>query len=196
MTRDETKAILSVIAANFPAFYKGRAADAMKLQLDTWAAMFGNEPYSDVQSALAESLKVCTYPPSAADIFKQLRARRAEALPSEAKQWDAARKAAREISKNLYYAQTGGFCGPSGRLTPRDLYARNQDIFAALPPAVQSWAGSPLDLSELFDREDSELNTFVRPAFRKAIETQQAQAVAQIERIPAAERPAMALLGY
>ena len=182
---------MSVIAANFPAFYKGRAADAMRLQLDTWAIALKNEDSAAVNEALMETLKTSEFPPTLGAIFGQLRARRAEALPSEAKQWDAARKAAREISKNLFYAQTGGFYGPSGRLSPQDLHTRNQDIFAALPPAVQSWAGSPLDLAEIFDREDSELNSFVRPGFRRAVEVQQAQAVAQIERIPAAERPAL-----
>lgn len=196
MTRDETKAILSVIAANFPAFYKGRSTDAMRLQLDTWAVALKNEDAGAVNEALMETLKTSEFPPTLGAIFGQLRAKRAKNQPSISQLWEDARRTAAKISTNLYHARFGGVVGPGGKLTPADLYQRNEDLFASLPECVRVWGGSPRGLEELFDRPADELTAFVLPSFRRAVEAQQAQEVIALEALPAAERPAMALLGY
>ena len=47
----------------------------------------------------------------------------------------------------------------------------NAEIFAALPVAVQRWAGSPEDLSDIFSsRSTADLRQFVRPGFDRTVQ--------------------------
>lgn len=46
---------------------------------------------------------------------------------------------------------------------------RNAEIFAALPVAVQRWAGSPAELSMTFGRDGADLLQFVKPGFVRAV---------------------------
>ena len=43
------------------------------------------------------------------------------------------------------------------------------EIFAALPVAVQRWAGSPAELSMTFGRDGADLLQFVKPGFVRAV---------------------------
>ena len=65
----------------------------------------------------------------------------------------------------------GGLVTSEGKLTGENFKTRNAEIFAALPVAVQRWAGSPADLSEIFSsRSSADLRQFVRPGFDRAVQ--------------------------
>ena len=63
----------------------------------------------------------------------------------------------------------GGLVTPAGKLAGEDFKARNAEIFATLPVAVQRWAGSPADLSMTFGRDGADLLQFVKPGFVRAV---------------------------
>ena len=194
MTREEIKVLLASVEAAFPAFFKNESRDAAKARINLWAVTFANEDAAAVNAALLEALKTSEYPPTIASLFKVLRARRAQNQPSTAQLWEDARRIAAKVSTNNYRARFGGYYGPEGKLTPQDLYKRNEDLFASLPECVRVWAGSPNGLEEQLDRPADELTAFVLPSFRRAVEAQQEQEIIALEALPAAERPA--LLGY
>lgn len=84
--------------------------------------------------------------------------------------WNDAAVAARKIEANLYYMHIGGLITVDGKLNRDDLKRRNTEIFAALPVAVQRWAGSPEDLSDIFSsRSTADLRQFVRPGFDRTV---------------------------
>lgn len=187
MTREETKEVIIAIEQVYRNFFKSESAADAKARLNIWSVALANEPAQEVMEALVEALKVCKYPPTIADIFEQLRTRRAKALPNEAEIWKQT-TAARQISTNSYHARNGGIMGPTKK-TASDLRNENQRIFESLPEAVRNWAGGPGELAAMFDKSDSDITSFVRPAFKKAIEAARADQVKDIEQLPPADRP-------
>lgn len=192
MTREEVKGILASIEQEYPQFFKNEAPADARQKLDRWSVAFVNEPVDDVRRALLEAMKVCEYPPKMSDIFKQLRARRADALPGAAELFRITSTAARKIRAINELAAYGGYIDASGRkYTRADLLAEKWVIFNALPGPVKEWAVGPDELASMFDREDGDLMTYVYPAFKKAIEAVQAQEVCQLEQLPPGERPCL-----
>lgn len=189
MTRDEVKTILATIEATYPGYFKNEASDAARQRLNVWAVALANEPAQEVNAALIEALKICTFPPSIADIFKQLRSRRAVSLPREAELWRITNSVARKIRANNERAAYGGYIDAAGKHSRADLRAENQALFDSLPGPVKEWAGGPGELAALLDREDGDLMAYVRPGFKKAIEVAQAQEVRRLEQLPPGERP-------
>ena len=83
--------------------------------------------------------------------------------------WAQAATAAKQITANLYYMTHGGLVTSEGKLTGENFKTRNAEIFAALPVAVQRWAGSPAELSMTFGRDGADLLQFVKPGFVRAV---------------------------
>lgn len=191
MTRNEVKSMLATMETVYPGYFKNEADDAARQRIDFWAVALKNEPAQEVRDALIEASKICKFPPSPADIFEQLRARRVDALPGVAELWRSTSTAARKIRTNNERAASGGYIDAAGKHSPSDLRAENQAIFNALPDAVKEWAGGPNELASMFDREDGDLMTYVYPGFKKAIEAAQAQEVRRLEQLPPGERPCL-----
>ena len=189
MTYEEAKKLIMIEVANYTGFFKDRTPEMAKLQIETWASLFANESFEDVSAALGEAMKECTFPPTIGDVCKQLRAKRAKALPNEGEMWEITRKLERQMRNNKERAANGGYYDKDGRHTSKELIEENQRLFNSLPPAVQEWAGSASGLLDVFDRNDSDIAAFVRPAFKKAIEAARADQVKDIEQLPPAERP-------
>lgn len=194
MTRDEVKAMLATMETVYPGCFRHETDDAARQRIDFWAVALKNEPAQEVRDALVEASKVCEFSPSIADIFKQLRARRAGSLPSEAELWRITNSIARKIRANNERAAYGGYIDAAGKHSRADLRAENQTLFDSLPAPVKEWAGSPSELAAVLDREDGELEIFVRPGFKKAMEKAKADAVKAIEALPPGARPAMEAL--
>ena len=188
MTRDEVKPILATIEATYPGYFKNEAGDAARQRLNVWAVALANEPAQEVHAALIETLKVCKFPPTVADIFEQLRARRAASLPGEAEMWRVTCRTARKIRTNIERAAYGGYVDAAGKHSPAELRAENKAAFDALPDAVKAWAGGPGELAAMLDREDADLLAYVRPGFKRAIEAAQALQIHNIEAIPSEQR--------
>lgn len=189
MTYEEAKKLIAIEVANYTGFFKDRTPEMAKMQIETWASLFANETYKDVGVALGEAIKECSFPPTVADVYKQLRALRAKNIPSEGETWEMTRKIERQMRTNRERAENGGFYDKDGKHSSAELYDDNQRLFRRLPPAVQEWAGSANGLIDLFDRNESDLAAFVRPQFKKVYEAAKAEKVKEIEKLPPAERP-------
>lgn len=98
--------------------------------------------------ALMRVLTVCRYPSQLlVDWCSEIKAAGAQLGPSEGDLWQQARKAAWQIDQESYWAQIGGITTAAGKLTPTYLREHIKQVFKALPPAVQEWAGSPQELA-------------------------------------------------
>lgn len=124
-----------------------------------------------VSAALTKALTVCRYQNQLlVDWCAEIRKIQAAQLPTANDLWNEAAAAARKIEANLYYMHHGGLMTSTGKITGDEFKRLNAEIFAALPVAVQRWAGTPEDLSDIFtSRNTADLRQFVRPGFDRAV---------------------------
>lgn len=168
MTDTKLRELLVVIDDHY-----GRARSLEERRADTqiYIRAFGTIPDEIVEKALYTAFTQCRFQNQlivdwCAEIKKLLSAQQ----PSANDLWTQAAAAARKIEANLYYQTHGGFIAPDGRkLKGEDFKKENAKIFAALPVAVQRWAGSPADLSMTFGRDGADLLQFVKPGFVRAV---------------------------
>lgn len=167
MTDTKLRELLVVIDDHY-----GRARSLEERRADTqiYIRAFGTIPDEIVEKALYTAFTQCRFQNQlivdwCAEIKKLLSAQQ----PSANDLWTQAAAAARKIEANLYYQTHGGLVTPTGKLTGEDFKSRNAEIFAALPVAVQRWAGSPADLSMTFGRDGADLLQFVKPGFVRAV---------------------------
>lgn len=152
-------------------FGKQLTTDERRARAEIYYAALKEIPDNVAARALVEALKVCRYQNQLlVDWCVEIRKQQAEQQISPNDLWNEAAAAARKIGANLYYMGHGGLVTFTGRLTGEDFKAQNAEIFANLPVAVQRWAGSPADLSEIFSsRSSADLLQFVKPGFVRAV---------------------------
>lgn len=128
-------------------------------------------PDDVVSAALTKALTVCRYQNQLlVDWCAEIRKIQAAQLPTANDLWNEAAAAARKIEANLYYMHHGGLMTSAGKITGEEFKRLNAEIFSALPVAVQRWAGTPEDLSDIFaSRNTADLRQFVRPGFDRAV---------------------------
>jgi predicted NBD/HSP70 family sugar kinase len=152
----------------------GRIRSKEERMADTkiYIQAFGAIPDEIVEKALYTAFTQCRYQNQLiVDWCAEVKKLLAAGLPSANDLWNDAAVAARKIEANLYYMHIGGLITLDGKLNRDDLKRRNAEIFAALPVAVQRWAGSPEDLSDIFSsRSTADLRQFVRPGFDRAVQ--------------------------
>ena len=151
-------------------FGKELSTDERTARAEVYAAALKEIPDDVVSAALVKALTVCRYQNQLlVDWCAEIRKIQDVGRPTANDLWAQAATAARKITANLYYMTHGGLVTPTGKLTGEDFKARNAEIFAALPVAVQRWAGSPAELSMTFGRDSADLLAFVKPGFVRAV---------------------------
>jgi hypothetical protein len=148
-----------------------RSKEDRIIDLKTCVQAFGMVPDEIVEKALYAAFAKCRFPNQIiVDWCEEIKKLQATVKPSANDLWAQAATAARQITANLYYMTHGGLVTPTGKLTGEDFKTRNAEIFATLPVAVQRWAGSPEDLSDIFSsRSTADLRQFVRPGFDRTV---------------------------
>lgn len=151
----------------------GRIRSKEERMADTkiYIQAFGAIPDEIVEKALYTAFTQCRYQNQLiVDWCAEVKKLLAAGLPSANDLWAQAATAAKQITANLYYMTHGGLVTSEGKLTGENFKTRNAEIFAALPVAVQRWAGSPEDLSDIFSsRSTADLRQFVRPGFDRTV---------------------------
>lgn len=151
-------------------FGKELSTDERTARAEVYAAALKEIPDDVVSAALVKALTVCRYQNQLlVDWCAEIRKIQDVGRPTANDLWNDAAVAARKIEANLYYMHIGGLITADGKLNRDDLKRRNTEIFAALPVAVQRWAGSPAELSMTFGRDGADLLQFVKPGFVRAV---------------------------
>ena len=167
MTKEALIKCLSTIDAHFG---KKQDAEARRAETLVYSSVLGNIPDAIALKALPAAFAVCRYQNQfIVDWNNAIRELQAAALPSASESWMQTRRIAKKVQDNLYHARYGGVMTYDGRITPSQLREENRKLFGELPPAVQTWAGSPDDLADLFNRSQSDLLQFVKPSFDRAV---------------------------
>lgn len=168
MTDKKLKELLIVIDNRYG---RVRSKEDRIIDFKTCVQAFGMVPDEIVEKALYAAFAKCRFPNQIiVDWCEEIKKLQATVKPSANDLWAQAATAARQITANLYYMTHGGLVTPTGKLTGEDFKTRNAEIFATLPVAVQRWAGSPEDLSDIFSsRSTADLRQFVRPGFDRTV---------------------------
>nr|DAD84500.1 MAG TPA: replisome organizer protein [Myoviridae sp. ctCjb12] len=146
MTKEEAAELILMNATLYKLGTKPLTDDEMKTTIDVWTYQFRDYPGEVVKRAFLAANRVCVYPITVADIYKQL----SQCIDPEA-EWGALADAARKAQKYMSWKrfpmvididEKGGPIRSDGTEELKALYDN-------LPPAAKTYAGSVGGLKEL-----------------------------------------------
>ena len=151
MTRDETKALLAILKAAYPNFYKDMTTDDAKSIINLWAAMFAEDPAPVVIEAVKSLICTLKYPPTIADVKEKIAAIMHPEMMTmtEMEAWQKVRRA---IS-----------------------YYNADETFAQLPPVIQKIVGSPNTLREWAQMEAEMVDSVIQSNFMRSYKAKMTQ---------------------
>ena len=146
MTRED---VAKLIRMNFTLYKLGAKPltdEEMETTIDVWGYQFGDYDGDTVKRAFLAANRVCVYPITVADIFKQL----SQSLDPSA-EWDALAAAAHKAQTFLSWRKFPMVIGidEKGSLLRSDGQKELQALYDQLPPSAKRYAGSVGGLEEL-----------------------------------------------
>ena len=146
MTREETLAIMSVLKAAYPNFYKEMKRNEAEGIVSLWAEMFSDEPAKIVAAAVKAHIAndAKGFPPHIGAIKDAVTKLRAPDELTELEAWGMVQKA---LSNGIYGSQAE---------------------FDKLPPVVQRLVGSPNQLREWAVMDADTVNSVVASNFQRS----------------------------
>ena len=184
MTKEEAAELILMNATLYKLGTKPLTDDEMKTTIDIWTYQFRDYPGEVVKRAFLAANRVCVYPVTVADIYKQL----SQCIDPEA-EWgalaEAARKAQRFLSWRNFPMVTG--IDEKGGLIRSDGTEELKKLFESLPPAAKTYAGSVGGLKELAMTPDL---TYRRVEFLKQSREDITTAPREAARLRAGDTPA------
>lgn len=184
MTREDAAKLIRMNFVLYKLGSKPLTDDEMEMMLDVWTFQFKDYPGDMVKRAFLAANRVCVYPITVADIFRQL----ASNIDPPA-EWDALAAAARKAQKFLSWRNCPMVTGidAQGGLLRSDGTKELQTLFEELPPAAKSYVGSVGGLEELAQTPDL---TYRRVEFVKQAREYIATAPREAARLRAGDTPA------
>lgn len=146
MTKEEAAELILMNATLYKLGTKPLTDDEMKTTIDVWTYQFRDYPGEVVKQAFLAANRVCVYPITVADIFKQL----SQNINPDA-EWSALAEAAHKAQKYISWRNWPMVTGidEKGGLIRSDGTEELKKLFESLPPAAKTYAGSVGGLKEL-----------------------------------------------
>lgn len=184
MTKEEAAELILMNATLYKLGNKPLSDDEMKTTIDVWTYQFRDYPGEVVKRAFLAANRVCVYPVTVADIFKQL----SQCIDPEA-EWGALADAAHKAQKYISWRKCPMVVGMDehGCLIRSDGTEELKKLFESLPPAAKTYAGSVGGLKELAMTPDL---TYRRVEFLKQSREDITTAPREAARLRAGDTPA------
>ena len=184
MTKEEAAELILMNATLYKLGTKPLTDDEMKTTIDIWTYQFRDYPGEVVKRAFLAANRVCVYPVTVADIYKQL----SQCIDTEA-EWSALAEAARKAQKFMSWKNFPMVTGidEKGGLIRSDGTEELKKLFESLPPAAKTYAGSVGGLKELAMTPDL---TYRRVEFLKQSREDITTAPREAARLRAGDTPA------
>ena len=181
MTKEEAAELILMNATLYKLGTKPLTDDEMKTVIDVWAYQFKDFPGDVVKRAFLAANRVCVYPVTVADIFKQL----SQNINPDA-EWDALAAAAHKVQTFLSWRKFPMVIGidEKGGLLRSDGQKELQALYDQLPPSAKRYAGSVGGLAELAEMPDL---TYRRAEFLKQAQADITTAPREAARLRASE---------
>ena len=158
MTREETLAIMSILKAAYPSFYKDMRRDEAEGIVNLWASMFEDDPAKVVANAVKAHIATDKkgFPPHIGAIKEAIVNLTAPNEMTEQEAWSLVLKA---LSNGTY---------------------GSQKEFDKLPPVLQRLVGSPNQLKEWALMDSDTVNSVVHPTSSEATERERLTSVSSL----------------
>lgn len=146
MTKEEAAQLIRMNFTLYKLGSKPLTDEEMETTLDVWTYQFRDYPGDVVKRAFLAANRVCVYPVTVADIYKQL----SQCINPEA-EWDALADAARKAQKYMSWKRFPMVIDIDEKGGPirSDGTEELQVLYDNLPPAAKTYAGSVSGLKEL-----------------------------------------------
>lgn len=146
MTKEEAARLIRMNFTLYKLGSKPLTDEEMETTLDVWTYQFRDYPGDVVKRAFLAANRVCVYPITVADIYKQL----SQCINPEA-EWDALADAARKAQKYMSWKRFPMVIDIDEKGGPirSDGTEELQVLYDNLPPAAKTYAGSVGGLKEL-----------------------------------------------
>lgn len=184
MTKEEAAELILMNATLYKLGTNPLTDDEMKTTIDVWTYQFRDYPGEVVKRAFLAANRVCVYPVTVADIYKQL----SQCIDPEA-EWGALAEAARKAQKYMSWKNFPMVTGidEKGGLIRSDGTEELKKLFESLPPAAKTYAESVGGLKELSMTPDL---TYRRVEFLKQSREDITTAPREAARLRAGDTPA------
>ena len=151
MTREEAATLIRMNFVLYKLGAKPLSDSEMETTIDVWAYQFRDYDGESVKRAFLAANRVCVYPVTVADIFKQL----SQGIDPET-EWKMLAGAAHGAQKFLNWRTNPGIVGVDGAGNPihSNGHAELQALFDGLPPAAKEYIGNVNGLIELANIPD------------------------------------------
>ena len=146
MTKEEAAQLIRMNFTLYKLGSKPLTDEEMETTIDVWTYQFRDYPGEVVKRAFLAANRVCVYPITVADIYKQL----SQCIDPEA-EWGALADAAHKAQKYISWRKCPMVVGMDehGCLIRSDGTEELKKLFESLPPAAKTYAGSVGGLKEL-----------------------------------------------
>ena len=142
MTVDETKLLLGIIKAAYPAFYKDKSKSELQTVVVLWASLFKDDQQQIVEEAVKALMCTLKYPPTIADVKEKIQELTQPEQLTEMEAWNLVKKA----MNTSYYTES---C-------------------RSLPPALQRIVGSPNQLKQWAFMGTDTVNSVIQSNFMRS----------------------------
>ena len=149
MNREETKAILAILKAGYPNFYKDMTKEDATNTINLWTIMFADDPAQVVTEAVKSLMCTLKFPPTIADVKEKIAMITQPPAMTEMEAWQMVKSA---IS-----------------------YYNAAETFERLPPILKRIVGSPNQLREWAIMETEKFDTVVQSNFMRSYKAVVAQ---------------------
>ena len=184
MTKEEAAQLIRMNFTLYKLGSKPLTDEEMETTIDVWTYQFRDYPGEVVKRAFLAANRVCVYPVTVADIYKQL----SQCIDPEA-EWGALADAAHKAQKYISWRNCPMVVGMDehGCLIRSDGTEELKKLFESLPPAAKTYAGSVGGLKELAMTQDL---TYRRVEFLKQSREDITTAPREAARLRAGDTPA------
>ena len=143
MTKEETGAVMDIIATAYPRFYANQSKEEKQHAIALWALMFSQESVEEVAAAVKLLVANNTFPPVIAEVKEAVLKVRGDTGMDEYKAWEIVKKT---LEESYYHPAKG---------------------FRELPDEIRQIVGSPSRLREWGMMDFNTLNTVIASNFMR-----------------------------
>lgn len=189
MTREETLAIMSVLKAAYPAYYRNMKRDEAESIVSLWQEMFKDEPVEIVAIAVKAHIASDAkgFPPHIGAIKDAIIKIKQPEQMTALEAWSIVRRAMRGAS----ISPSSRVADATGVLSEKTTAEVN---FEAMPKVLQRIVGSPRELARWADMDDEVVNSVVASNFQKSYNARIGHE-RELAALPADVRNAMTAIG-
>lgn len=165
ITRKDVVAMVGMIKANYTHAYKDITKGELSAMVEFWFTSLAKYEKEVVNVAFQRAVESCTFPPTLADIIKNIKEFKDAAGQTDTELWEELLKAINEAGKFKYFLSQDYIWHYGERVSPSQEIAK---IYEGLQPILKAYVGGVREFVALARQETLE---YEKGRFVKALQT-------------------------